>query len=160
MTKRRDLQVTNRPRSPRFNHYPSKRGYSNLGNIAHESYDETRKRLKGNVQNYPGKPKSITSDMQDRQSMTIHTNAAIRKESNASSCHCVRLYCCKPILQIFYKGTNPKKNNNASSCHCVRLYCCKPILQIFYKDTKLNITNAPIRKKQRIVMSLRAFVLL
>jgi hypothetical protein len=36
----------------------------------------------------------------------------------------------------------------------VRLYRGKPILQIVYQDT-----NAPIRKKkQRIVMSLRAFV--
>ncbi len=77
------------------------------------------------------------------------TNAPIRK-SNASSCHCVRLYFCKPILQRFYK-----EQSNASSCHCMRWYFGKPILQIFYP-----YTNAPIRTKQRIVMSLRAFVLL
>jgi hypothetical protein len=80
------------------------------------------------------------------------------KKGNASSCHCVQLYICKPILQICYKDTNApiRKTSNASSCSRMRLYFCKPILQICYKDTK-----TPIRKKathRRVVACVCIFV--
>jgi hypothetical protein len=64
---------------------------------------------------------------------------------SASSCHCVRLYFCKPILQIFYTDTNAssRQKPNASSCHRVRLCFCKPILQIFDKDTNASSRQKP-----------------
>ncbi len=97
-------------------------------------------------------PKSPNPDL----SFGHPNGVSIRKQSNASSCHRVRLYFCAPILQIFYKEPNaPIRKRNASSCHRVRLYFCTHILQIFYL-----YTNASIRKKKRIVVSSRAFVFL
>ncbi len=118
------------------------------------------------------------------------------KQRIVMSCHCVRLYCCKPILQIFYPYTNaPIHKNKATNRHVIACVCivvnpsCKYFTYIFYL-----YTNAPIHKnkathrhviacvcivvkpsckyftyiqthqstktKQRIVVSLRAFVLL
>ncbi len=41
---------------------------------------------------------------------------------------------------------HPKKGN-ASSCHCVRLYFCKPILQICYKDTSASIRKRATHRR-------------
>ncbi len=43
----------------------------------------------------------------------------------------------RPIIMILPKRIEPT-TSNASSCHCVRLYFGKPILQIFYQDTNGN----------------------
>ncbi len=51
------------------------------------------------------------------------TNASIRKQSNASSCHGVRLYFCKPILQIYYKDANAPFRQQAAHRHFIACVC-------------------------------------
>jgi hypothetical protein len=40
----------------------------------------------------------------------VATSFVHPEKRNASSCHRVRWYFCKPILQIFYKRIHPKKS--------------------------------------------------
>ncbi len=68
----------------------------------------------------------------------------------------MRLYCCKPILQIFYKDTNAPIRNQATHRHVIACVCIfvNPSCKYFTK----NQTHQS-ETKQRIVMSSRAFVL-
>ncbi len=110
------------------------------------------------------------------------------KSNASSSCHRVRLYLCKPILQKFYNHPEKKATHRRHVIACVCIFVspsCKyftPIqthpsrkksnassschrVRLYFCTPILQIfypyTNASIQEKQqRIVMSSRAFVFL